>query len=179
MSYSKNICRLFFICGALIFSGCIVKKSFVSHKAINKKNIPLFIAMPENHLAAHNFSTSLHRSLIKRYQQVGYHITNKGKNNYSLKVVLIKDKNSTRYISPDVLLFHSSLSLEVQATLFDSNQKKIESKTFSLSSLLSKPRNPIMSNSFIFFKLEKRLFSLAIRIEQHFRNHLLISENRE
>ena len=179
MFYKDNFFSILTSFSLLVFSSCIVKKGFISHKTINKKNIPVFIAFPQSKLITHNISACFHNSLVKRYKRVGYQLTNKGSQHYTLTTIITKFERPLRYVSPDILLFHSIASMEILATLFDSDHKKIASKTFSLSTLLSKPRNPIMNNSFIFSRLNKRLSSLNIRIEQYFRKHLFTTHSRK
>jgi hypothetical protein len=132
--------------------------------------------MPKCKFVFENISPIIYRGFYRHYRRVGYNLDCKDGNGSSLMIV-IKDASSlAKLVSPDLLLFHSKIRLELLCSLYCDGKLRDE-KTFYFSSLISRPRNPIMNNCFFEFNMEKLVESAAPQVEQYFRRLMLKSKN--
>lgn len=166
---------LIFICcvASCFLPGCITQPSFISHHSINKTNTPVFLALPQNLSIALNLGPLVHKTLLRVYKRAGYQLATSKKNNYLLATKITKFENQQKFVSPDVLLFHVIIVFEIDAQLYDTNHKLIEQKAFSISTLVSKPKNQTLEYFFTVSTLDKNLLHLLTRVEQHFRKYLI------
>jgi len=164
-----NLILCFFI---ILFPACIPQQH-LSHVAIQKADIPLFIEMPPNDMVFDNISPLVYQALFHHYQKIGYRLVNKRSDGYVL-VVKIKNLDPLyKLVSPDILLFHSMMKLELFCQLFNFDNTLVTQKTFFFTSLISKPRSPILNSDFLEFNY-KRLFARSVpKIEQYMRPFLL------
>ena len=168
--------RIFFIIPLfllLLCTACIPKKHTVSDTSVRTAAIPLFIEMPRNVLAFDNIAPMLYQSLHQHCLRVGYDMVNKPSDGYSLHVNIKKFDPVNKLVLPEVVLAHYTIVLELEATLFDFNHTAVVQKTFTFSSLISRPRNPILKSDFVTYEYKRLFERSAPRIEHFFRPHLL------
>ena len=158
-----------------LLPSCISKKHFtIKQKSISTKDyMPLFVAMPRNQFVFENISPIVYQSLCNHFKRIGYSLVDNNNNSYNLHIKIISFSPTQKFISPDILIFHSTIKLELECKLYNLNKKLLKQKTFYFSTLISKPRNPILNNSFLNFELQKLMNKAAPRIEQYFRASLL------
>ncbi len=153
-----------------IFCSCAYKK--VSHNTIVKNiHTPIFIQMPENVLVFDNISSTVYKSLWDYFEQLGYRLADSECGAFVLKVKVKQLEPIHKFISPDVLTYGQRIKLELFCSAFDSKQKLLVQKNFIFSSLLCKPKNPILNTDFLEFEYCKLLQRAAPKIEQYFRSY--------
>ena len=140
--------------------------SLISYNDPLKK---VFIRIPKSNFVFDNIAPLLHRELTKHYRRVGYTLMNNPYCGYELVITIISLTPQTKFVSPDVLLFHSTVQLVLDCTLYDSNGKEQARKTFSYSSLINKSRNSILRSSFLMYEYQKLLQRSVSNIEHYFR----------
>lgn len=166
---------LIFICALIscFLSGCISKPNFISHSSINKTNTPVFLAFPKSFSVPQNLGPLVHKTLVRIYKRAGYRLATERNNEYVLSTTIIKFENQQKFVSPDILLFHVIAIFEITVQLNDTNNKLVEQKTFSISTLISKPKNQTLEDFFMVSTLDKNLLHLLTRVEQYFRKYLI------
>lgn len=155
------------------FSSCGKESKLISDLGIRKINIPIFIEMPRNALVFDNISPLLYQSLHSHMLRVGYILVNSSDKGYTLRTNIKSLDPVNKLVSPDIILFNYTVKIEIECYLLDFNQQIVAQNTFFLSSLISKPKNPILNSDFLDFEY-KRLFERSSpRIERFFRTYLL------
>jgi hypothetical protein len=134
--------------------------------------VPVFVSMPESNFVFDNIAPIVYQALFQHFQKIGYTVVCQENNGYVLKTIIKKLDPYQKYVSPDVLLFHSEITLEVHCQLYNFVQKLVAEKTFCFSTLISKPRKPTLTSNFLIFEYEKLMRRSAPRIEQFFRPYL-------
>ncbi len=163
---------LFCILFLLAASGC-VKKKLVSDLIVKNTRIPLFIEIPRNTHTFDNLSPLAYEALHKHFTRVGYNLVDRPECGHTLRVIIKRLEPQCKLVSPNIILLHYSARLELDCMLLDFNHTMVARKTFFFSSLISKPRNPIINSDFIDFEY-RRLFERSIpKIEHFFRPHLI------
>ena len=157
----------------MLSTACIPKKNVVSDASVRKAQIPIFIEMPRNVLAFDNITPILYQSLHQHFLRVGYVVTDKQSDGYTLRSNITKFESINKLVSPEVVLAHYTLSLDLEVTLLNFNQKPVIQKVFHLSSLISRPRNPILKSDFVEYEYTRLCNRSAPRIEHFFRPHVL------
>jgi len=157
----------------LTFSACLHKQENFSHYQIKKADVPLFIEMPKNNLVFDNISPCAYQALYQHFQRLGYRLVNHHHDGYVLKIKIKNLDFLNKLISPDVLLFHATIRIELLCQLFNFDNKLITEKTFSCPSLISKPRSPILNSDFLEFTYNRLFTRTAPKIEQYIRPFLL------
>lgn len=153
-------------------TSCIYQKQGPLHSI--KQDRRLFIAMPQSPFVFENIAPQLQALCVKHFRRLGYYLVDtKQKSHYSLACTINNLSYVRRYISPDVLLFHYSLRLELTCYLYDSQNKLIKEKKFTVCTLVSKAKNPILNSSFFVYESNKLLVQVAMQIEVYFRKCLL------
>lgn len=156
----------------MLFPGCAHQK-FELHCNIRDAKIPLFIEIPRSKHVFENIAPIIYECLSHHFRRIGYHLVNKPGDGYTLRTTISSLEPTTKLISPDVLLFHFHLKLELCCELFDFNQALVEKKTFSRSCLISKSQNPILMSNFLDHEYRSIMTRLAPNIEHFFRKILL------
>lgn len=169
MARKRYLSALAFLGISYFFTACIPKKQSCFTQ---KQLMPLCITMPQANTLARNIAPQVHRSLLHSFKQMGYNLTHTPSSGYTLQTNIVKFETQRNYVSPDILLFHSLVTLELHVCLLNTTGQVVTEKNFSISVILSKPRNPLLHNSFIFTQLEKKLLQLTTRIEFYFRQYL-------
>ena len=161
--------------GPILFlcASCKPKQHYAASYATNKNAVPLFIKMPANTLVFENISHLLHTTLVYHFKRVGYPLAQQAHDGYTLALSIKALTPTQKYVSPDVLLFHARLKLELTCELYNFNNLLIKQKTFCFSTLISKPINPILNSSFLDFEYKKLFERAAPKIEQYIRPLLI------
>ncbi len=126
--------------------------------------------MPHSKYVFDNMAPIVYQLVTDHFRCVGYTIVDNEQDGYSLELIIKDLSPRHNYVSPDVLLFHSSMRLDLECKLYDLNKKLIAQKCFSFSTLISKARNPIIDGSFLDFEYKKLMRRASAKIEQHFRS---------
>jgi len=128
--------------------------------------------MPENVLVFDNISPIVYEYIQSHFARLGYWLVNNKNNAYSLRIKIKSLGPIEKLISPDVLLYHSRLKLELFCQLYDKEKNLVAHKTFFFSSLVSKPNDPVQNTAFLEFEYKKLMFKASPKIEQFFRSYL-------
>lgn len=133
----------------------------------------IFIHMPKSNFVFDNIAPLVHRELTKHYRRTGYTLVNNSFQDYEMTILITSLTPQTKFISPDILLFHSTIQLTLECTLFDKSGAALTKKSFSFSTLINKARSPILRSNFLTYEYQKLLRRSVYKIEQHFRSFFL------
>lgn len=168
-----NFLTQILVLGLMLFSSCSKKSYLISDLGVRQMKIPLYIEMPRNALVFDNISPLLYQAFHNHMLRVGYVLVNGPENGYTLRTNVKNLEQINKLVSSDIILFNYTVRIELECKLLDFNQKIVAQKTFLLSSLISKPKNPILNSDFLDYEY-KRLFERSSpRIERFFRTYLL------
>ena len=156
-----------------LLPACAFKKSAISEVSLKNKNIPLFIEMPRNIQVFDNIAPIVYQALQRHCMRVGYTVVDRSSDGYTLQVHIRSLEPISKLVSPDVILVHSYVRLELECTLLNFNQQIVAHKRFFFSSLISKPRNPIINSDFLNFEYRRLCQRSAPKVEYFFRPFLL------
>lgn len=157
----------------LCANSCSRRTSLSTHANIVKSKIPLYIQLPENKYVFDNITPLVYETITHRFRHIGYYLVNNQNNGYVLRITIKSLDPQTKFVSPDVLLFHVRMRLVMLCELFDFNNELVNAKTFEGSTLISKPIDPILKSDFFYFEYKKILDRMAPIIEHHFRPILI------
>lgn len=164
---SKKTFRFLILCSTIFLAACFPKQQISQNSYV-----PLFITVPLNKFTFRDISALIYQSITDHCARVGHTLVTKAQNGYSLHIE-VKDLSSLRkFVSPDVLLFHTTVQLELACSLYNFAQELVAQKTFRFSTLISKARNPIINSSFLTFEYKQLMNQAAPKIERHFRRFL-------
>ena len=149
------------------------KKNYVLQTKKMYSCVEIFIPVPQNKFVFDNISSMLHCVIIKHFKRIGYSVVNNENKGFKLSINIKEISPRYNFVSPDVLLFHSFIKLELLGQLCNSKGKKITEKVFSFSSLLSKARNPVMNTHFASFEFQKLINKAVPKIELYFRDYMI------
>lgn len=169
----KTIPRLLTIIVLLFWSSCAFRKPLISDFAIKNANIPLFIQMPTNVVVFDHLSPLVYQALHRHFMRIGYVLVDQPDHGYVLHIDIKRLDQTNKLISPDIVLLHYTLRLELACTLFNFNHNVVAQNKFFFSSLISKPRNPILNSDFLDFEYKRLLERAAPKIEYYFRSYLI------
>ncbi|MBS1988393.1 hypothetical protein JST56_05345 [Candidatus Dependentiae bacterium] len=156
----------------LCTNSCIHRTSLISHTNIINCKIPLYIQLPENKYVFDNITPLVYETITHRFRRMGYYLVNNQNDGYLLKITIKSLDPQTKFVSPDILLFHVRMRLVLLCELFDFNHELVNAKTFEGSTLISKPIDPILKSDFFYFEYKKILERISPVIEHHFRSIL-------
>jgi len=159
-----------------LFSSCIYKKHFISSNTINESYVPVCIQMPQNKFVFENVAPIVYEEITNHFNRAGLKLANHSCQGYTIKIKINKLSPTYKYVSPDLLLCHSFIKIELDCKLYNFVGKMISQKTFFFSTLISKPRNPIINSSFLDFQYRKLMKKSAPKIEHYFRPMLKNNE---
>src|SRR3990172_10576431 len=113
--FSPNSFPLLFSMFFLVamFSSCSSKKYQISMLGSNEKSIPLFIAMPYCNCVFKNIAPTIYQSVAHHFRHVGYTLVSRQENGYTLQITIKNLSPIINFVSPDVLLFHLTMRLEL------------------------------------------------------------------
>lgn len=159
------------IFGFLFLPSC--SKQLLQH---NSDKVALFISLPQSNQVFDNVSGVCYEEIFSHFKNVGYKLVDKKDDGYSLEIRIKKLDTVNKLVSPDVLLFHSTVRLDLVCKLFNYNGELVTEKNFSITTLVSKPKNFVMNSEFAEFEYKKLFKMAATRIEHQLR-HFLVEQN--
>lgn len=159
----------------LLSSACGIKRGIVYDFSVKKADIPIFIEIPKSDLVFENVSPLVYDVFSDHFERVGYHLMTRSSDGYTLCISIKNLDPIYKYVSPDVVLFHATIKLELYCQLFNFAHEMITQKSFTFSTLISKPQNPILNSDFLDFSYTRLLKTAAPKVEQYFRPFLLKS----
>lgn len=168
----KFVTYCFFVSSLLLFCPSCLKKAQHSTCVDQQSYVPIFVAMPQNNFVFDNVAPMVYKEFFEYFQQIGYHVVDDPGRGYVLQTTIKKLDPSQKYVSPDVLPFYIEMRLELFCQLCNFAKEVVAEKNFYFSTLICKPRNPILTSSFFKFEYEKLLRQLAPRVEHYFRQFL-------
>lgn len=157
----------------LFLPGCVFKHATCRSFSIKKQTVPIFVQMPTSNQVYENIAPLVYDSVVEYFELVGYKISCNRRDAYSLKITIKSLDPVQKYVSPDILLFHSTIKLELECQLLNFNQSVVASKLFYFYHLISKPKIPETSSDFLDFEYRKLLRKAIPKIEQYFRSYLV------
>ena len=140
---------------------------------MQKQAVPVFVQMPISNQVYENIAPLVYDSIVEHFELVGYKISCKQSDAYTLKIIIKSLDPVQKYISPDILLFHSTIKLELECQLLNFNQSVVASKVFYFYHLISKAKNPVVNSDFLDFEYKSLLRKSVPKIEQYFRPYLV------
>jgi len=149
------------------------RQNTISDVAIRNAQIPVFIEMPRNPLVFDNIGPQLYQAVHNHFLRIGYILVDSSHNGYTVRMKTKELEPTTKLVSPDIVLMHSIIRLEVECVLYDFKQRIVAQKTFFFSSLISKSKNPILNSDFVDFEYTQLFEKAAPIIERFFRKFLL------
>jgi len=161
------------LCFLLVFlASCQPNKKIKKTSFSSENSFSLFIKMPQNNLIFENVSSLAYQVICGHFRNVGYSLVDSKNEGYSLDVKITKLDSINKLISPDVLLFHYSVKLEMFCKLLDYNGNLVAEKSFDSTLFISKPQNFVMNSEFAEFEYQKLFKLVANKIEHYFRPFL-------
>ncbi len=170
MRYIIRSLSIFFL---IITSSCLYKRPLVSDFAVRNAKIPIFIQMPRNTTVFDNISPLLYQAMHHHYMHVGYILVGQPSDGYTMRIYVKRLDPINKLISPDIILFHYTVRLELECMLLNFKQELVTQKKFLFSTLISEPRNPILNSDFMDYYYKRLLERAAPKIEHYFRSFLL------
>jgi hypothetical protein len=173
MLHFSKLYFLFVILFLILFVSCVNYKKgrYVSSNCNNYKS--LFIEIPKSASEFEDITVAVYNSLVEYFNLLGYRIVSDPKDGYTLRVVIKNITPVQKFVSPDVVLAHTKIKLELICQLLNFNKKVIASKSFNFSSLASCAGNPIMNREYIYYVIKKELFRSLHKIEHFVRDNYL------
>jgi hypothetical protein len=159
----------------LLLPACSIKRISMRDYSVRAADIPVFIELPKNDLVFENISPLVYEIFTEHFERVGYRVMEKAADGYTLGVTIKRLDPSYRYISPDIVLFHTTILLELLVQLHNYKGDVVAQKSFTYTTLISKPQNPILNSDFLDFEYTRLLKKAAPKVEQYFRPFLLKS----
>ncbi len=161
----------------LALTSCGVKRQASFDFSVKKANIPLFIEIPKNTLVFENISPLVYDVFADHFERIGYHVITNQSDGYSLRITIKSLDPIYKHVSPDIVLFNATIKLEMLCQILNYNKEVVAQKNFTLTTLTSKPQNPILNSDFLDFTYTRLLKKAAPKVEQFFRQHLLKSSD--
>jgi hypothetical protein len=163
---------LYFFCVSVLFicSNCSHKN--ISIKSFSGKEIPLCIAMPTNPIVFENWAPLVYESLYDHCQRVGYNLVDRKSQGYTLAVTIKNMTTPIKLVSPDIVLLHYRIKLDLEAQLLDYNQHVVTKKLFVFTRVLSESQDPTLDTAFTDYEYRRLLEHAAPKIERYFRPYL-------
>lgn len=171
-------CRTLFICSFLCFSliflpCCVLKHSTHQNMSVRNQAVPIFISIPVNNQVYENINSIVYDALIEYFELVGYRISTNSSNAYTLNVTIKNLDPVQKYVSPDILLFNSTIKIELECQLLNFNKDVVTTSSFYFYHMVSKPKSPVVNSDFLDFEYKRMLKRSTPQIEQKLRPYLL------
>ncbi|KKQ10792.1 MAG: hypothetical protein WCS92_02325 [Candidatus Babeliales bacterium] len=160
-------------CSILFLSACVFKHTTSRNFSVQKQTVHVFVQMPTSNQVYANIAPLVYDSIVEYFELVGYKISCKQSDAYTFNIIVKSLDPLQKYVSPDILLFHSTIRLELECQLLNFNQSIVASKIFYFYHLISKPKNPVTNSDFLDFEYRKLLRKAMPKIEQYFRPYLV------
>lgn len=156
----------------LLLPACQLKRGGSTYRLRGRVSTPIFIEMPQNNNVFENVSGLIYESLVSHFQRIGYKVLDKPNSAYSLQVIIKSLEPIQKYVSPDILLFHSSIKLVLSCQLLNYRKEVVAQKDFNFDRLVSRPKNPVLNSDFLSYEYKRLMLHAAPKIEQYFRKFL-------
>lgn len=164
--------NIFFLTFVLFFLPSCSKQTL----ECNSDKVAVFIKLPQSNQVFDNVSGLCYEEICNHFKNVGYKLVDKSEDGYSLEIQIKKIDTVNKLVSPDVLLFHSTVRLDLICKLFNYNGELVTEKKFNITTLISKPKDFVMNSEFTEFEYKKLFKTAATRIEHNLR-HFLVEQN--
>lgn len=157
----------------VIMSGCGVKRSFIGEHATGNRDIKIFIELPQNDLVFENVTPLLYDICTEHFDRLGYELASKPTDGYTVSIIIKSLEPVYKYISPDVVLFHTMSKLELVVKLLNYRKEVVTQKNFSFSTLIPNSHNPVLTSDFLEFTYSSLFKNAAAKIELYIRPFLV------
>lgn len=171
--FFSHVLLIFTVFSILFLSGCFFKHTTFRKSLVQKQIAPIFVQMPISNQVYENIAPLVYDSIVEHFELVGYKISCNQHDAYTFKITIKSLDPVQKYVSPDILLFHSTIRLELECQLLNYNKSIVASKVFYFYHLISKPKDPVTSSDFLDFEYRNLLKRAAPKIEQYFRPYLV------
>ena len=175
----RNVCISSVIGVMLFLSSCVYQSTHISTMVQAEDYVPIFFCMPQSSFVFENIAPLVYEEMLGHFQRVGYDVASKLKDGYVLRTSIKKLEPYQKYVSPDILPFYVEIKLEIFCQLYDYSDKLVSEKSFYFSTLISKPRKPILTSSFLRYEHEKLLRRDIHQVEHFFRPFLQKNQKEE
>ena len=139
---------------------------------LHDRVIPVFLEMPQNAFVFENVAPILYQSMHRHLLHIGYKLVDEQSMGYTVKFKILKLQPITKFVSSQLNLLHQQMTLDVECSLLNFKGQEVAKKSFSYSRLLSKARDPGMTNSFEDYVYTQLCQHLVVRIEAFLRPYL-------
>lgn len=154
---------------ALNLCNCSKQESRLAEEKFAPK-MPLFIDMPKNPLVFDNLSPLVYEIFWSNFERTGYNLSTTRNNAYKLSIKIKRLEELEKLLSPDVLNYGFRINMILECTIFDTEDKKIESKDFKFKQWIFKSENPALYQLYLNEQYGTLLELAAVKIEHYFRN---------
>ena len=114
----------------VLFSSCIHKNT-IKPQYYSQDSVSLFIEMPHNLTVFENITSTVYKILWNHFQRIGFIMGTTHNNDYKLRTKILKLEHVERFVSPDVLPYVFKVKISLDCSLYDKNDKLVESKIFN------------------------------------------------
>jgi hypothetical protein len=170
-SFKKNFLNGIILL-ALLLPACQLRRGGATYQLRERIKTSIFIELPSNSNVFENISSLVYESLVSHFQRVGYKVVSNQSSAYSLRITIKNLEPIQKYVSPDILLFHSTVKLELYCQLLNYRKEVVAEKTFYFDRLISKPKNPVLNSDFLNYEYKKLMWNAAPKIEQYFKKFI-------
>jgi hypothetical protein len=141
--------------------------------SVHNQAVPVFISMPVNNQVYENIAPIVYDSFVEYFELVGYNVVSNTSNAYTLNITIKRLDPVQKYVSPDILLFNSTIKLELECQLLNFSGDIVTTNSFYFFHLIFKPKNPVTNSDFLDFEYKRMLKNALPRVEQKLRPYLL------
>jgi len=150
--------------------GACSKKDFPRKKHIRPRDIAVQIEMPKSVDVFEHVEPLLYNALWNHFRRAGFDVTS-SKNAFKIRSVIRKFDTGEKLVSPDVLPYNFKIRVDVECTLYDSNDKEVVRKLFMFDSWASRPRDVRFTSHFNYEEFKRVFERFVPRIDHYFRNY--------
>ena len=172
-NFYTKFCIQAFMLGFLLLSCSSCLYQHLSISSFSGKEIPIFIAMPRNPLIFENISPVIYDAVYNQYRQVGYELVDTQSDGYTVAITIKNMTTPIKFVSPDIVLLHYRIKLELDVQLLNFNQEVVAQKLFVFTRIISEPRDPALNTAFTDYEYRRLLEHAAPKIERYFRPFLI------
>jgi len=172
LNINPRVIKFFLVILFFFLSACQLRRGGSTYCMRKHINTPIFIELPGNDNVFENISTLVYDSLVSHFQRIGYKVVSSASSAYSLRVTIKSLDPVQKYVSPDILLFHSTVKMELFCELLNYRKEVVTQRSFSFDRLISKPKNPVLNSDFLNYEYKRLMWSAAPKIEQYFKKFI-------
>ncbi len=130
---------------------------------------PLFLELPRNTAVYDDIAPIIYDALHQELINTGFTLADNNTSAYTLRLAIDQLEPTDKLISPDIVLFATTMRISVNLKLLNHAGNIVHTKTFSCATLVSKPLNPLLSSDFTNISYQE----LAARTARIIAHHLL------